>query len=86
VPLHGDGKFQLGAHAVGRRHEDRIAIAGGSGVKERSEAAERRRRSDPRRGARQWLDRLDQRIAGVDVDPGRLVGEAVYGVLPADAL
>jgi hypothetical protein len=82
----GDRQLELGADAVGRRDQDGIAIAGGLRVEEGAETAERRGRPAARGRARQRLDRLDQRIAGIDVDPGGFVGQAVYGVLPGDAL
>jgi hypothetical protein len=86
VPAGGDGELELGADAVGGGNQDRIAIAGGLGVEEGAEAAEAGRRAAAGGGARQRLDRLDQGVAGVDVDPGGSVGPAVYGVLPGDAL
>jgi hypothetical protein len=82
----GNRELELGSDAVGRGDEDGIAIAGGLRVEEGAETAEGRGRAGSRGSARQRLDRLDQRIAGIDVDPRRLVGEAVYGVLPGDAL
>jgi hypothetical protein len=82
----GDRQLELGADAVGRGDEDGIAIACRLRIEEGAEAAERGRRSSAGGRARQRLDRLDQRIAGIDVDPGGFVGEAVYGVLPGDAL
>jgi hypothetical protein len=86
VLARGDRQLQLRADAVGRGDEDGVAIAGGLRIEEGAEAAEGRRRAAARGGARQRLDRLDQGVAGIDVDPGGFVGEAVYGVLPGDAL
>jgi hypothetical protein len=83
---HGDRELELRADAVGRRDEDGIAIAGGLRVEEGAESTQGGCGAAARGRARQWLDRLDQRIAGIDVDPGGFVGEAVYGVLPGDAL
>jgi hypothetical protein len=82
----GDRQLELGADAVGSGDEDGIAIAGGLRIEEGAETAEGRRRAAARGRAGERLDRLDQRSAGVDVDPGGFVGQAVYGVLPGDAL
>jgi hypothetical protein len=82
----GDRQLELGADSVGRGDEDGIAITCGLRIEEGAEAAESSGRPAARGCARQRLDRLDQRIAGIDVDPGGFVGEAVYGVLPGDAL
>jgi len=81
-----DGELELGADAVGCGDQDRVPIAGGLRVEEGAEAPEAGRGPAAGGGARQRLDRLDQGIAGVDVDPGGFVGPAVYGVLPGDAL
>jgi len=81
-----NGELELGADTVGGGDQDRVAIAGGLGVEEGAEAAEAGRRPAAGGGARQRLDRLDQGVAGVEVDPGGFVGPAVYGVLPGDAL
>jgi len=86
VPAGRDGDLELGAHAIGRGDEDRIAKAGSLGIEEGAEAAEAGGGAAARRRPRQRLDRLDQRVAGIDIDTGRLVGPAVYGVLPGDAL
>jgi len=82
----GDREFQFRADPVGGSHQDGIAIAGRFRIEEGAEAAEGRRGAAATGRTRQRLDGLDQRIAGVDVDPGGFVGEAVYGVLPDDAL
>jgi hypothetical protein len=86
VPAGGDRNLQLRADAVSGRDQNRIAIAGRLRIEEGAEAPQGRRSAAARSGARQRLDRLDQRIPGVDVDSGGFVGEAVYGVLPGDAL
>ena len=36
----GDGDLQLGAHAVGGGHQDRVRIPGGAQVEQRAETAE----------------------------------------------
>src|SRR5262249_7489233 len=86
VPAGGDGELELGADAVGGGDQDRVTVARSLGVEEGAEAAEAGGRAAAGRGARQRLDRLDQRVAGVDVDAGGFVGPAVYGVLRGDAL
>ena len=77
----GDGDLELGADAVGRRHQDRILVARRLEIEERAEAAEPRLRSRARRRLGKRLDRLDQRIAGIDVDAGIAVASALYGAL-----
>ena len=86
MPAGGDGEPQLRADAVGGRYQDGIAIAGRLRIEEGAEAAEGRRGAAAPGGARQRLDGLDQRIAGIDVDAGGFVGEAVYGALRSNAL
>ena len=68
------GHLELGAHAVGGGHEDRVRGAGeveGEQAAEAADAAE-----DLRSGRRghHVLDRLDGGVAGRDVDPGRGIG------------
>src|SRR5690606_2948080 len=70
--------LQLGADAVGAADQDRVLEAGGLEVEERAEAAEPAHGAGAVGGARQRLDGLDQRVAGIDVDPGVLVGQAVF--------
>jgi hypothetical protein len=86
----GDGELELGANAIGSGDEQGIAIASGLEIEEGAEAAEPGGAPGSRGGAGQRLDRLDQGIAGIDVDAGRFigpgVGPAVYGILPGDAL
>ena len=82
----GDGDLQLGADPVGRGDQQGIAVAELSQVEERAEAAEAGGAAAPRGRPGERLDRLDQRVAGVDVDTGLSVGLAVYGVLPEDRL
>jgi hypothetical protein len=90
VPAGGDGELELGADAICGGDEQGIAIAGGLEIEEGAEAAEPGGAAGARGGAGKRLDRLDQGIAGIDVDAGRFVGPgvrpAVYGILPGDAL
>jgi hypothetical protein len=90
VPSGGDRHLELGADAVGRGDQQRIAEAAGGEVEEGPETAETRGRPASRGRAGERLDGLDERGAGVDVDARRPVGvrggPAVYGVLRGDAL
>jgi hypothetical protein len=81
VPPGLDGDLELGADAVGGRHQDGIAIAGRAQVEAGAEAADGAVGAGPGGGAGQRLDRLDQRVARVDIDAGILVAAAGYGVL-----
>jgi hypothetical protein len=74
-----DRDLELGANAVRRGDEERILIAAGFEIEEGAEAAQARGGAEPRRRFRGRLDRLDQRIAGIDVDPGFLVSFRGYG-------
>ena len=82
VPPGLDGEHQLGADAVGGGDQDRVAEAGRLEVEQRAEAAEAAHRAGPVGGAGERLDALDQRVAGLDVDAGVAIGQAVgAGVL-----
>ncbi len=72
-----DGDLELGADAVGRRDEHRIAKAGGLGVEQRAEAAEPAHDAGARCGGCGGLDPLDQARSGVDIDPGVAVGQGI---------
>jgi hypothetical protein len=76
-----DRDLQLGADAVRRRNQDRVAEPGGLEIEQRAEPAQPGIGAGPGGGARQRLDRLDQRVARVDVDAGLTVLFARYGVL-----
>jgi hypothetical protein len=82
----GDRDLQLGADAVGGGHQQGVAIAERRQVEERAEPAEAAGAAAARRRPGERLDRLDQGVAGVDVDTGLAIGLAVYGVLPEDGL
>ena len=73
VPAGGLRDLELGADAVGGRDQDRIGETRRLEVEQRAEAAEARRRAGAGGGAGQRLDRLDQGIAGIDVDARRPV-------------
>jgi hypothetical protein len=76
-----DRDLQLGADAVRRRDQDRVAEAGGLEVEQCAEPAQPGIGAGSGRGARQRLDRLDKGVAGVDIDAGLTVLFARYGVL-----
>jgi hypothetical protein len=63
-----DRDLELGPDAIRRRDDQRVREAGGLQVEERPEAAELGVGAAPARRAGQGLDRVDQRLAGVDVD------------------
>jgi hypothetical protein len=78
-----DGDLQLGADAVGRRDQDRIGEAGGLEVEQRPEAAEAGIGARAAGGSGERLDRIDQGLASVDIDPGGLIKRRrVDGGLP----
>ena len=70
--------FSLVPTAVGGGDQDRVDEAGGLEVEQRAEARPAPASAPGRRGGLgQRLDRLDQRRAGVDVDAGVALGQAV---------
>src|SRR5690606_2282808 len=71
-----DGNSELGADAVIGGDEDRVGEAGGLQVEQPAEAADLGVGAGPARRAHHRLDLLDQRVAGVYVDPGCPVCEA----------
>jgi hypothetical protein len=81
VPAGGDREFELGADAVGGGDQDRIRVARRLEVEQRAEAAQPRRRPGARGRLGERLDRLDQGIAGIDVDAGIAVVLALDGAL-----
>jgi hypothetical protein len=91
-PMQSRGKrdHQLGADAVGRRHQHRIAIARGGGIEETAESAERCIGARTHCTAGQWLDHLHQCFAGIDVDSRCAIIQAFrgrfgcYGILAAE--
>jgi hypothetical protein len=79
VDAGGDGELQLGADAVGAGDQQRILVARRLEVEQRAEAAEAAGDARPLGALGERFDRLDQGVAGVDVDAGVLVGEMVPG-------
>jgi hypothetical protein len=69
-----ESELQLGADAIGARYEHRVAVfAWNPG--ERAEAADAGEHLRAQRPFREGLDRLDQRVARVDVHPCVAVGD-----------
>jgi hypothetical protein len=79
VVLGVDGDLQLRSDAVGGGDEQRVGKAGGLGIEESAEAAERGVGPAPRGGARQGRDGFDEGVAGIDVDARVLVSPAANG-------
>ena len=64
------GDERLRAHAVGRRHEDRLAQVAWLEREQPAEAADVAHHLGPERRAHVLLDELDRALAGGDVDAG----------------
>ena len=88
--LRVDGELELGADAVGRGDQQRVLETRRLQIEQAAEAAEIGVRARTRRRFRGGRDAIDQRVAGVDVDAGVLVGDTVlpcsYAVLMRHAL
>jgi hypothetical protein len=82
----GDGDFELRADAIGRGDEDRVPVPRGLEIEEGAEPAQARIAAGPRRRFGERLDRLDQSVAGIDVDAGIAVILPLYGALARYAL
>jgi hypothetical protein len=74
-----DRDLELGADAVGGGEQQRVAVACRPKIEQAGEAAEPRVRAGSAGRGGERLDRVDQRLAGVDVDACILVGVAFYG-------
>jgi hypothetical protein len=81
-----DGDLELGTDAVGGRDEDGITEAGGLGIDQRAEPAQTGVGSGAAGGTRQRLDRLDERVAGVDIDSRRAVTAVAVAIVANGAL
>jgi len=79
VPSGLDRDPELGADAVRRRQQQRIAVARRPQVEQPGEAAESGLGARPAGRCGEGLDRVDQGFARVDVDARILVGVAFYG-------
>ena len=66
---------QLGADAVGRRRQQRLAVAAPQG-EQPGEAAEPAPHLGSGRLLRQWFEQFDGAVTRLDVHPGRCVGGA----------
>ena len=74
------GDLELGADAVGRGDQHRIAEARGLEVEQAAEAAEPADHARPIGRFGRGLDRLDERVAGIDVDARFLVPARADGI------
>ena len=77
-----DRDLDLGADAVGRRHQDRILEPGALEVEQPAKAADFGIRPRPARGADQRLDHVDHAVAGVDIDARLRIGQAALFIRP----
>jgi len=68
VPIRRDRNLELGADAVGGGDQNGIAIASRLEIEERSESAECGVGTGSARCAGEGLDRIDERVTGIDVD------------------
>ena len=75
-----DGDLDLGADAVGGRHQDRILEARGLEVEQSAEPADFGVGARSGGGANHRLDQIDQTIAGIDIDARIRVSEPVFAV------
>jgi hypothetical protein len=69
VPVQRERQFQLGADPVRARNQHGFPITPRQ-LDQRAESADAGQHLGAHRPLREWLDPLDQRIAGVDVDTG----------------
>ena len=81
VDAHEPRDQRLRPHAVGRRHEDRVAQAPLVEREQATEAADVADHFGTERRAHVLLDELDRTLTGGDVDTGRLVGQWLVLVL-----
>ena len=75
-----DGDLDLGADAVGRRHQNRVLEAGGLEVEQAAEPADFGIGAGAGGGTNHRLDEIDQTVAGVDIDARIRVSEPVFAV------
>ena len=73
VPIGHERHLQLGADAVGARHQNRIAPSGGIEPEQPAERADLGQHAGRECRLRQPLDAAHRLVAGVDVDAGSLV-------------
>ena len=72
-----DRDHQLGADPVGAGNEDRILESGALEVEQPAESADFGVRARPGGRPHQRLDQVHHPVAGVDIDPGLGVGQAI---------
>ncbi len=70
-----DGDAQLRAHPVRRRDQDRVREPGGLQVEQAAEAADPAHHAGPVGRAYGGLDRLDEGVARIDIDPRIAIGQ-----------
>ncbi len=68
VPVGADRELEFGADAVGGGHQQGIAEIRALEVEHAAEAADLAVGARSRGRAREWLDQIDQPIAGIDID------------------
>ena len=61
------GQLQLGADAVGAGHQHRLLVLLAD-LEQRAESADAGQHAFTHRAFCKWLDRLDEGIAGIDID------------------
>jgi hypothetical protein len=79
----GDGDLQLGADAVIGSDQQGVAVTGGLEIEKPAEPPETGIGAAAGRRAGERLDRFDQGVAGIDIDPGFLVTQRLVGRFPA---
>ena len=77
MPAGVDGDLELGPDTVGRRHQHGIGKTRRLEVEQAAEAADLGIGARPGGGAHQRLDQIDHAVAGIDVDAGLGIGEAL---------
>jgi hypothetical protein len=68
VTVRQEGDFQLGADAVGARHEHRLLEGGGVEFEQPAERADFREHTGRKGGLRQRLDAANGLVAGIDIN------------------
>ena len=75
-----DRDLDLGADAVGRRHQNRVLETRRLEVEQAAESADFGVRARPGGGADHRLDEVDQAVARIDIDARIRVSEPVFAV------
>ena len=79
VPAGLDGDLDLGADAVGRRHQHRIGKSRPFEIEQAAESADLGVGAGACGRAYQRLDQLHHAVPGIDIDTGFGIGEALFG-------